>query len=504
MDNRTQALIATAKAYLARGAYLQYDDTRLVAGDVVEPPVYRWQRHVNGPEDSTRQHTCYTNCAAFCYDVYQEALGIDIITWCTEMMIVAGDMQAFRYEVRDDETDEEKAILEKAYRMALRPGDIIVSRHNPKYIGNGGHAMFYIGDGKIIHSAAPGGGNYDYEGKRDRCEPEGSIAYMDLDELFDPNHRRYLFHELNFAIIRPLMKYKDACVTQSAASRLVNMQDIFAEKLCSHITGQTAAPGEEITFTFYIRNDRDTDASVMVEDMVPENTEYVSGGELVENGMLKWSISLGAGESARFGYTVKVADYAKVGSYIQSVGKVGGVYIRCPKVYISEHLSNEQQEKILSACISLDSAQCNKEQLAEMVYNQAEVDFKLGGLKDALNGVFTSHKGTDTHFEIDTNSKYFDMLVPTMYGGRYVATCPAFCGVRTSGIFARELTAGDIVVAALDAKCNDFEVIIYGGKGNCLVVRDGKIKLLKGEECDEALMSTPAYYKFATFRPTAI
>ncbi|MBQ2819223.1 MAG: DUF11 domain-containing protein [Clostridia bacterium] len=502
MDNRIEALIATAKAYFARGVYLQYDDTRLVAGNVVEPPVYRWQRHINGPEDSTRQHTCYTNCAAFCYDVYKEALGIDIVTWCTEMMIGAADMHAFRYEVRGDETDEEKATLEKAYRAALRPGDIIVSRHDPKHVGGGGHAMFYIGDNTILHSSAPGGGNYDYEAKADKVEPNGSIAYMSVDELFDiSSERRYFFRELNFAIVRPLMKYKDACVTESAANRVANMQNIFAEKLCSHITGQTAAVGDEITFTYYLRNDRDSETTVVVKDTIPQNTEYVSGGDKVEDDSISWSITLGAGDSARFAYSVRITEKAKTGEYIQTIGSVGGVYIRCPKVYIAEHLSEEQQGNMLSACKSLTDAECSKEQLAEVVYNKAGISLKIGDPRDALNGVFAPHKGTDTHFELDANSPYFEILVPTMYGGRYVATSPAFCGVRTSGIFAREIMAGDIIVAAKNAKCEDFEIIVYCGEGACLTVADGKIKLLSNEECDNALMSLPAYYKFAAFRP---
>lgn len=502
MDIRIDALLATAKAYYDRGKYLQYDDTRLVAGDVVEPPVYRWQRHINSPEDCTRQHTGYTNCAAYCYDIYKQALDLDIITWCTEMMIAAGDMHAFRYEVRGDETDEEKATLEKAYRDALRPGDIIVSRHDPKHVGGGGHAMFYIGDNKILHSSAPGGGNYDYAARADKVEPEGSIAYMSVDDLFDVNSaRRYFFRELNFAIVRPLIKYKDATVTESALNRLNNMKDIFAEKLCSHVTGQTAWVGEDITFTYYIRNDRDTDTQILVEDTVPQGTEYVSGGENFENGKIQWNISLGAGESARFAYIVKVQDSVKVGDYVQTIGKVGGVDIRCPKVYIANHPNKDEAEAINDACKSLEGTECEAVQLAEKVYAKANLTIDAKDCADILANALKSHKGTDTHFELDTEGKYFDIIVPTMYGGRYVATSPAFSKVRTSGIFAHELFAGDVIIASDDAKGEDLKIFLYGGEGICLTVEDGKIKILAGEECDKVLMSLVAYYKFITVRP---
>ena len=66
LDERQKALVATAESYFARGVYLQYDDTRAVAGDVVKPPVYRWSRYyLNSPEDTTRQNITYTNCAKF-------------------------------------------------------------------------------------------------------------------------------------------------------------------------------------------------------------------------------------------------------------------------------------------------------------------------------------------------------------------------------------------------------------------------------------------------------
>lgn len=502
MDKRIEALLATAKAYYDRGKYLQYDDTRLVAGDVVEPPVYRWQRHVNSPEDCTRQHTGYTNCAAYCYDIYKEALGLDIVTWCTEMMIAAGDMMAFRYEVRGDETEEEKQTLEKAYRAALRPGDIIVSRHNPAFVGGGGHAMFYIGDNKILHSSAPGGGNYDYAAREDKVEPLGSIAYMSVDELFDVNsQRRYFFRELNFAIIRPLIKYKDATVTEKTLKRLENMQDIFAEKRCSHITGQTAMAGEEITFTYYIKNNRETETCIVVEDLIPENTEYVSGGENVQNGKVSWSISVGAGESARFGYTVRVKDDVKSGDYVQTIGKVGGVDIKCPRVYIADHLNDDDADAILKACKNLDGEECDGLSLAEKVYSAAGLEAKVQDLLSVIKTAFRSHKATDTHFELNTENPDFNMFVPTMYGGRYVATSSAFGKVRTSGVFGYELMSGDVVIASEDAQCSDVRVFLYRGDGKALTVCDGKIQTLSEEDCDRMLMSLIAYYKFIIIRP---
>ena len=236
MDERQEALVVTAKAYYARGTYLQYDDTRAVTGSVVRPPVYRWERHKNSPEDSTRQRTNYTNCAAFCYDVYKQAFDLDIINWCTEDMMDDASQHAFRYQVQFDETEEQKANIAKLYMDCLQPGDIIVNRH----VRGGGHAMLYVGNGEIIHSTGGSPCNYTYDGKCDARESFGSIEKMDVATLFTAEaERMYTFGtEKNIAIIRPLMKFKDAQITESTKARVKYLQDIFVEKLSSHTIGR--------------------------------------------------------------------------------------------------------------------------------------------------------------------------------------------------------------------------------------------------------------------------
>jgi len=173
LDERQKALVATAESYYARGVYLQYDDTRAVTGNVVKPPVYRWSRYyLNSPEDTTRQNITYTNCAKFTYDVYKEALGLDIVNWCTEMLIRDGTQEVYRYEVSFDETPERKELVERTFTAALRVGDIIVNRH----VRGGGHAMLYVGNGNIIHSMGSRPGNYNYNEKKDYTEPYGTVV----------------------------------------------------------------------------------------------------------------------------------------------------------------------------------------------------------------------------------------------------------------------------------------------------------------------------------------
>ena len=500
MNDIQKALVAAAKAYYARGTYLQYDDTRAVTGNVVKPPVYRWERHKNSPEDSTRQRTNYTNCAAFCYDVYKNALDLDIINWCTEDMMNDASQHAFRYQVQFDETEEQKKNIRDLYMDMLQPGDIIVNRH----VRGGGHAMFYIGDGKIIHSSGSNPCNYNYDNKCDGRESYGSIEKMDVSVLFDPEAQRmYTFGtEKNIAIIRPLLVFKDAVPTESAMNRVKYLQDIFVEKLSSHTIGQTADMGEEITFTYYVRNMRDTAADITVSDTAPEYTEYVSGGEYA-TGEVKWAFKLEAGEEKYISYTVRVLKDAQLyGKFIQTVGKVCGVEVKCPAIMVGKHLSADKQQAVAQAIESLRGANEQDTALVKRLYSLIGEKADIGSAKEILDGIFVPYKGvSDTHFELAQSGKYIDMLVPIMYGGRVVDSSDRFpLRRRTAGIFTDEIMAGDVLLCAEDTGNTAVTVYIFGGI-NMLKITPQGAQVLYGDEIDDVLMGVMGYCKFALIRP---
>ena len=501
LDERQKALVAVAESYFARGVHLQYDDTRAVTGAVVDPPVYRWSRYrLDSPEDSTRQHVNYTNCAKFTYDVYKEALGLDIINWCTEQLISDGTQEAYRYEVRFNETDEQKELVEKTFTAALQVGDIIVNRH----VRGGGHAMLYVGDGNIIHSMGSIPGNYNYKEKKDYTEPYGTVVKMTVKDLFTPGHLRYLFtQEYNIQIIRPLMKFTDAAVTENTRARMKNLRGIYAEKLCSHAIGQTADIGEEITFTYYVRNDRDNAVKVYITDTVPEKTDYVSGGDVYAGGRLSWTLNLASGSEGYVSYTVKVKeDAALYGSYIQGLdGKVNGVKVKCPAVTVGKHLSAEKQQALCGSADKLAGCDVSGMMTAKKLYSLVGADLCMQQAEDILADLFVPYKGTsDTHFELNTEGKCFGMLVPTMYGGRYVDTSAAFMGIRTAGIFRCEIMPGDILICTEQADNSGTEVYVCCGD-RMLAAGDEGVKLLDKAEMDDVLMSVMGYYKFALIRP---
>ncbi|MBO7275243.1 MAG: C40 family peptidase, partial [Clostridia bacterium] len=199
-----EALVVVAEAYYARKVYLQYEDTRMVQGNVTQPTYYRWQKHENSPESLSSQYTGYTNCAAFCYDVYKEAFDLDIVHWYTAAMDKATDMHVFYHAITGKETDAEKKEIEQRFRDTIQPGDILNCIHKGQ---DSGHAMLYVGDGKILHST---GTVYNYEANKDMMEARGTVQYLELNEIFSPEGTCYMFGETTFALVRPLIKYTDA------------------------------------------------------------------------------------------------------------------------------------------------------------------------------------------------------------------------------------------------------------------------------------------------------
>lgn len=107
---------------------------------------------------------------------------------------------------------------------------------------------------------------------------------------------------------------------------------------------------------------------------------------------------------------------------------------------------------------------------------------------------------SDTHFELNTDGKYINMLAPIMYGGRVVDTSERYLGRRTDGIFAHQISVGDVLICTENADNSDPMVCIFCGDGMLAADKNGARKLDK-QETDDVLMSVMGYCKFALVRP---
>ncbi len=525
-----EAVVKTALAFLARGDRIQYDDTRLSPNS--QPVEYRWQHSLKSPEDYTTQFLGYTNCAAFTHDVYLEALDYDILSYTTSSLTQKGEPErVYKYWPSGDETEEEMAAMEAEFRSKLKMGDIIVIRYNGSRNGNG-HAMLYVGaevlegndgyrgtaaenteeDGSveqitydIIHST---GSSYSYSNYTEKAEQYGSVQITSTDSLFDPSKTRYIFKNLNsIAIIRPLNVYTGG-VPEKTQNRVKNMENIVAEKLSSHTYGMTVNPGDTMTFTFSIYNKNEKDVTLEVKDTIPSNTTYVSGAASEKNGTVSWNLPVPAKTTISVSYTVKVKEDAVIGDVVYSdAGTVGGVDVDCPKVYIANTLTEDEQTALKTAASSLAASGKRGLELANAVYNEVVGynDLLPGDFAELMDGVYTMY-GLSQYI-LNDEGGYLDMVVPGMFGGRGIT--PRVEGeymdrlesTRTRLPFSRDLIVGDII-AALDGddieNPDRYRLYLFTG--------DSALDLLSGETTESAtvLNKILAYHRFAVLRPSMI
>ncbi len=452
LSDAQKAVIYTALAYQRRGYRVQYADS------VMNLKEYRWQHSVNSPESYTQDNIQYTNCAAFCNDVYINSIGYneeamyrtDLLNNCKKTV------WRFTRTATQEHSAEEKAQVEKEFYDTLQPGDII----NIRYTTSSGHAMLYVGNGTIIHSA---GSKISY-GQVDTIET--SIKVMRVAELWTPDNRRYIFSKCSsINIVRPLMNWNGE-IPQNTKNRITTMMGIVGEKLSSKNEYTSVNPGDEITYTFSVYNTNEEAKTLEILDTVPVNTSFVSGDLENDNGNLSRSLTVGANETKTVSYTVKVNEDAPCGTRIVSnSATIGGVIHPTHEILVAKTLTDAQQTQITTAYNNNKSTlsgvalanKIYKDVLGvEKVIHHDTVEDILGNLTrvvsngEVIDGVTV--KITDTYandnyfFELD-KSYYKDMVVPKFMNGRYV-----FSTQNHSDLFTRlprevYLIPGDIIVS---------------------------------------------------------
>ena len=530
-----EAVVVTAISYLLRGSRIQYDDTRLVTGSSADAATrYRWQQGIKTPEDYTSDFLGYTNCAAFTSDVYRSALNYNIGAYTTlTLSKFEAPKMAYSYTPTGLETDDEKASIEKEFRDNLKLGDIIVVRYNGDREGNG-HAMLYVGEEAIkdvdafagntiesptgeaidagtrddvvydiIHSS---GSSYSYDTATEKFESFGSIQKTSVDFLFTEGDRRYVYSELMFiGIVRPLATFKKE-IPQETKNRVQNMQGILAEKTSSHSQTRSANLGDTVTFTFYIENTNSVDKTLTITDEVPANTTYLSGGQTVKDNQLTWVVTIPAKKSVTLSYSVKVNDDFKLGDYIFSNnGTVGGVSVKCPKIYVARTLTDSEQASMLSNIMSLENSGLRGFDAVNSLYEKTLNIRPISDNGDAvLSQFFRSVTPGATNYmpvNVDSNT-YLNMLVPTAYGGRSTETHPLLFGTeRTRLLHAKDLVVGDVIFTAKNAKDTTPKVYIFAGDVVYDLNQAGKIETL---ESDKFLAGLMPLSRFAVLRPSVV
>ena len=497
ISKAAEAVVTVAKAYFDRGVWFQYDNNYSSLGG---RQLYRVQYHENSPEDLTSQYTGYTNCSGFVYDVFWEALRIDIGCKTTQALAEdATDMHVFHYAVTGTETEIKKREVSQQFIDTVRQGDIVVCRHH----NEGGHAFLYIGDGMMLESVtfgSRGGGDYDYSNNRDRIEAQGTIAYRDFLSLLSSDSYNYFWKEKSWTVLRPLDKFDRAEPTEETVNRIKNLKNIYVENTASHSLGQTVDLNEEITFSFFIRNGRAADAVIDITDRIPEHTSYVSGGDSADDEVLSWRVKVPAGESVTVSYTVRVDNDSSLydGGYIYGEdAKVGGVSVRCRRIFVGKHLSDDLQNLLSVKTADLSGFSQRGIELANALYACAGINIDLPDI-DQLFDNLLAPSSAPGNFKLKKDGEYAGMIIPTLYGGRLMQNSPMFERERTRGVKEYQLYAGDIMIGS---ETGHNYAYMYLGKNRLLDLFSGRV--LASSVLGDALMSGWGMERFVFIRPMA-
>ena len=514
------ALIETAKAYHLRGYRLQYDDTRMSSTYISsnDRGEFRWQIGLYAPEDYTSEKWGYINCAAFTYDIYRNALGMDLGALYTTADLAnyyvrggAAGVTMYPYNIftenyKDTETQNEQ---KDKFMSILEVGDLIVVRRE----GGGGHVMMYIGNSTVVHSS---GSSYNYSS--DSEVYEATIRYMNIEGyLFDPDAKNYVFREDNYVnqlcIVRPLDKY-NGTIPENTINRIENLGGILSEKLSSHKEGMTVNKGDTITYSFRIKNFGATEKTLSITDKAPLGTVIVCAGDATVNGdELSWTVTASPNEEVTVSYTVCVT--ADDGEYIYGdAAKIGGVSHRCPGVYVKSTLTAEEQQKVIEAVQKFRGSNPNSLTglaLADAIYAEAGLSSTFGVSDSALrNSLFVSEKdstGSSVVWTLNTESEYYETVAPTLYGGRRCFTPMNYTaaekinGDRTRLARENAMVVGDILVIKFSSS---EAMYMYVGNGEF-------VNLLKSSMPSDtytatvrlARMNAAANY-FAVLRPSVM
>ncbi len=486
MTDAQKAVAITAESMFLRGSRVQYDQMAYTKG--TSRSVGRRTTATRKVEDYTTQYFGYHDCSSFVFDVYWNALGMDISEGPTKRntkWYMSNPHVIYTQTPKEsgfaDMTAEQLEEKKQEFLKLLQPGDII----NYRKPGNSaGHAMLYVGNDTLIHSSGS-----DYSGAYEKWESSGTYIKDSLNKLlFTEGGARYLFKMHSYAILRPLNAFEGEIPADTVA-RMGEMRGIMAEKLSSHTYGQTVSPGGEVTFTFHLENRSTADKTVEITDTVPENTTYVSGADTVDGSTLKWTVTIPADGEKEVSYKVKVTeDAAALGKTIHSESTVSGIAVNCPAITIAKTLTETQQQAIVAAYEAKKSGDARGLALADAVYREVLGTTRLSGMtaQEMLNKIYENWNATD--WMIKEGNEFADILVPRLYGGMMVVEKTDMGEYRTRLLQQHHLITGDIILA-------DDEAYLFLG--------DKLIDLDDAAEVEmNALEWFTGYFMFTVVRPS--
>ena len=334
LEEKQQAVIATAWAYYDKGRPVQYDSRGLSTVSIAKGGANRttWECP---PEYATPDETLFSVCSDFTYQVYFDVFGYrvcgDHVRNRTASMSKyepgKDPICAYMYNSKTDSTPREEAI--KKFCAQLQPGDII---NTGKKVGGGGHAMLFVGDvlgdgkGYILHC---GGKKYDTKTGSDivECSPgkletiegriianasssrnDGAILLAVAEEYLMKKYTKS--KDRTFSAIRPLAVITDDIYPMSAAAKgRLQFPRLVYNRTASPYTRFNDVPeGGTVTIKVELKNCSNAAYTIPVKEVVPEGVTFVkaSDGGQVSGKEITWNVAVGAGETKVVSYDCTV------------------------------------------------------------------------------------------------------------------------------------------------------------------------------------------------------
>ena len=500
-DEKAQAVVQTALAFYLKDPAMQYDSAALTSRDISRGGNLR-NHHFATPEDATPEHNVYTVCSSFCFTVYWNALGYELMgDWAktaTGYLIKAPEsLVVMRY---DGEGDRDAAI--KTLQSFAKPGDIFVTRRDD----GTGHAMIYAGDvtgdgkGDLIHSTAAGeAAKYDMDIGYDPIEKDGSIRIDTATETLMSEEALKRSAVTSFALLRPLQADAADCeITPAAKARMAHpMLAINRTASCGYYGSPET--GSDLTYTISIENHSKSSYTLPVTETVPNGTALKEAPEAAVSGSeLRWSVTIPAGQTKAVSYTVTVTA-PRGATIVAGGGSVDGIPSNTLENVVRGKGANAEK---LSDTESWSAAVLAQNptgvQFANAVYKQAlGIDLGMTDTESVLSPIIKS-VGSNAYYRSSDITSWNQCVPGNFYGGRAIIFQEQLDGEKRAMELRRSyFEAGDIFIAATNYK--DKNPTVYVCTGDDLVmIEKGKLKSVSETQLTKSIKSN----FYFTIRPT--
>ncbi len=479
IKKKSEILVSTARFFLERGAYSQYDQRCMDRTLFLTPR----RRKLLPPEASTSQNTQYLDCSSFVGAVYYEAFGYELPHDLTWHMIDFVTPRVYYHEC--DHSQQEPKIVETEMREILKAGDVITYDRG---VGSG-HTLIYIGDNKFVHCTTNGRkDSYDYVNCKSREYSDGGLFMETLadglfveNRIFSPKIRR-------ISISRPLEIVGEP--TKRALDRIRECDGLFVEVLTNPAGLETINHKEEIEFCLKITEKKGNSKKNTVKIEVPDFAK-VKGESQVEIEILPNTVTETKFKVVVEDKNVAVLEGAKI--------YLGEFEVFVPMVLLGNTINQEQENTLVN------NIQNGDLQTVSNIYEKMGIEVENSEMKILQNLFYLHDSPTGDVLARRTQTPALDGAVYSLFGGTGVVTPEMirYPFIRTNRTVKRDFCVGDIIVISNNAcGTESFSAVYLGDKIVGKTEFGGENKVLLGEQIDEFIDSLLGKFCFVVLRPS--